>query len=75
MSAGLYTEDQVQQKINEFKISDLYQRLEILERELRNDIKTLDTKLDTKIHGLYQLIIGAISVPVFLFMVNFLWGK
>jgi DNA-binding protein Fis len=79
-NAELYTPDQLQQKIQEFKISDLYQRLETSEeatrqefRELRADIKILDIKLDGKIHGLYQLIIAGISIPVLLFVINFVW--
>ena len=82
MSAELYTNDQLKQAIHEFQISDIYKRLETSEeatrqefRELRNDIKSLDTKLDSKIHGLYQLIIGAISIPILLFVINFLWHR
>lgn len=52
MSAELYTEDQLQQKINEFQISDLYKQIAESHREMKDSYH----HLDNKITGIYAVM-------------------
>ena len=70
MDNELYNKDQVQQLINEFKISDIYLKFDKFEDRMDQKFFNLETKMDNKFLHLYGILTGTIILPVALHLLK-----